>query len=70
MILTFSVGTLAGFGLIQFLRQSAAYLQYEFPVMAAVLYALALLGLPLLLTAGCLRTQKKIPLVERIRYVE
>ena len=30
----------------------------------------ALLGLPLILTAGCLRTQEKIPLVERIRYVE
>ena len=70
MILTFSVGTLVGFGLIQFLRRSAAYLQYEFPAMAAILYALALLGLPLLLTAGCLRTQEKIPLVERIRYVE
>lgn len=68
MLLTFSVGTLAGFGLIQVLRQSAAYLQYTFPAVAAMLYALALLGLPLLLTAGCLRTQERIPLVERIRY--
>lgn len=70
LILTFSVGTLAGFALIQFLRQSAAYLQYTFPIVAAIFYLLALLGLPLILTAGCLRTQEKIPLVERIRYVE
>ena len=70
LILTFSVGTLAGFALIQFLRQSATYLQYTFPIMAAIFYLLALLGLPLILTAGCLRTQEKIPLVERIRYVE
>lgn len=70
LILTFYVGTLAGFALIQFLRQSATYLQYTFPIMAAIFYLLALLGLPLILTAGCLRTQEKIPLVERIRYVE
>lgn len=70
LILTFSVGTLAGFALIQFLRQSATYLQYTLPIMAAIFYLLALLGLPLILTAGCLRTQEKIPLVERIRYVE
>ena len=70
LILTFSVGTLAGFALIQFLRQSATYLQYAFPVMAAIFYLLALLGLPMILTAGCLCAQKKIPLVERIRYVE
>lgn len=70
LILTFSVGTLAGFALIQFLRQSATYLQYTFPIMATIFYLLALLGLPLILTAGCLRTQEKIPLVERIRYVE
>lgn len=70
LILTFSVGTLAGFALIQFLRQSATYLQYTFPIMAAIFYLLALLGLPLILTAGCLRTQEKIPLVERICYVE
>lgn len=70
LILTFSVGTLAGFALIQFLQQSATYLQYTFPIMAAIFYLLALLGLPLILTAGCLRTQEKIPLVERIRYVE
>ena len=68
--LTFSVGTLAGFALIQFLRQSATYLQYTFPVMAAIFYLLALLGLPMILTAGCLCAQEKIPLVERIRYVE
>ena len=70
LILTFSVGTLAGFALIQFLRHSATYLQYTFPIMAEIFYLLALLGLPLILTAGCLRTQEKIPLVERIRYVE
>ncbi len=71
LILTFSVGTLSGFALIQFLQQSAAYLQYTFPIIAAIFYLLALLGLPLLiLTAGCLRSQEKIPLVERIRYVE
>lgn len=70
LILTFSVGTLAGFALIQFLQQSATYLQYTFPIMAAIFYLLALWGLPLILTAGCLHTQEKIPLVERIRYVE
>lgn len=70
LILTFSVGILAGFALIQFLRQSATYLQYTFPVMAAIFYLLALLGLPMILTAGCLCAQEKIPLVERIRYVE
>ena len=70
LLLTFSVGALAGFALIQFLRQSAAYLQYTFPVVAALFYLLALLGLPLILTAGCLRTQEKLPLVERIRYGE
>lgn len=70
LILTFSVGTLAGFALIQFLRQSAAYLQYTFPAVAALFYLLALLGLPLILTAGCLRTLEKLPLVERIRYGE
>ena len=70
LLLTFSVRALAGFALIQFLRQSAAYLQYTFPVVAALFYLLALLGLPLILTAGCLRTQEKLPLVERIRYGE
>lgn len=70
LILTLSVGTLAGFALIRFLRQSATYLQYTFPIMAAIFYLFALLGLPLILTAECLRTQEKIPLVERIRYVE
>ena len=70
LLLTFSVGALAGFALIQFLRQSAAYLQYTFPAVAALFYLLALLGLPLILTAGCLRTLEKLPLVERIRYGE
>ena len=70
LILTLSAGTLAGFALIRFLRQSATYLQYTFPIMAAIFYLFALLGLPLILTAECLRTQEKIPLVERIRYVE
>lgn len=70
VILTFSIGTLAGFALIQFLRQSATYLQYTFPIIAAIFYLLALLGLPLILTAGCLRAQEKIPLIERIRYVD
>lgn len=70
VILTFSIGTLAGFALIQFLRQSATYLQYTFPIIAAIFYLLALFGLPLILTAGCLRTQEKIPLIERIRYVD
>lgn len=70
LILTLSAGTLAGFALIRFLRQSATYLQYTFQIMAAIFYLFALLGLPLILTAECLRTQEKIPLVERIRYVE
>lgn len=70
LIITFSAGTLAGFALIQCLRRSAAYLQYKFPAVAAILYALALLGLPLLLIAGCLRIQAKIPLTERLRYAD
>ena len=68
LILTFSLGTLSGLALIRFLQQSATYLQYTFPIIAAGFYLLALLALPLILTAGCISVLERVPLVERIRH--
>lgn len=67
MLVTLVLGTLAGYGFIAFLRESAGYLTFRFPVIPALLYCLCLILVPLAVTALCLKTQHSVPLVERIR---
>lgn len=67
ILITFTFGTMAGFIFLSFMQKSAGYLEYHFPIIAAVLYMIGMIGIPMLISYGCLRRQHKISLVERIR---
>lgn len=70
MTVTLIAGTLAGYGFITFMQDSAGYLAFQLPVIPALLYCICLIFLPLVASSLCLKTQNKVPLVERIRYEE
>lgn len=67
ILITFTFGTIAGFTFISLMQKSASYLEYHFPVIAAILYVIGMIGIPMLIACGCLRRQHKISFVERIR---
>ena len=70
MLITLIAGTLAGYEFITFMQESAGYLAFQFPVIPALLYCICLTFLPLAASALCLKTQNKVPLVDRIKYTE
>ena len=51
------------------MKQSARYLRYEFPFLAAVFYTAAMLVIPAVLASLCLREQNRTALIERIKAV-
>lgn len=67
ILITLTCGTLAGFGFISFMQKSAGYLKYHFPIVAVILYIIGMIGIPMLISFGCLKRQNNISLVERIR---
>lgn len=67
ILITVTVGTLTGFGFIRFIQRSASYLQYQFPVVAIILYIVIIVSIPMLISFCCLKEQNKIALVERIK---
>lgn len=67
ILITVTVGTLTGFGFIRFIQRSASYLQYQFPVVAIILYIVIIISIPMLISFCCLKEQNKIALVERIK---
>ena len=67
LVITFTAGTLAGYGFIWYMKQSARYLRYEFPLLAAVFYTAAMLVIPAVLASLCLREQNRTALIERIK---
>lgn len=67
ILITLTLGTAAGFGFIFFMRRSADYLEYHFPVLAVLLYMTGMIGIPLIISFYALKKQTKISLVERIR---
>ena len=70
VLITLIAGTLAGYEFITFMQESAGYLAFQFPVIPALLYCICLTFLPLAASALCLKTQNKVPLVDRIKYTE
>ena len=67
ILITLTFGTITGFAFISFMQKSAAYLEYHFPINAVVLYIMGMIGIPMLISLGCLKSQNNISLVERIR---
>ena len=67
ILITLTFGTITGFAFISFMQKSAAYLEYHFPINAVVLYIMGMIGIPMLISLGCLKSQNNICLVERIR---
>lgn len=67
ILLTLTVGTAAGYGVISFMKKSASYLEYQFPVTAMILYSIGMLSIPLIISFISIKIQNKNSLVERIR---
>lgn len=67
ILITLTFGTITGFAFISFMQKSATYLEYHFPIIAVVLYIIGMIGIPMLISLGCLKRQNNISLVERIR---
>lgn len=67
ILLTLTFGTAAGFAFLSWMQKSASYLEYHFPVMAAVFYMAGMIGIPMLVSWGCLKRQNNVSLVERIK---
>ncbi|WP_347563999.1 FtsX-like permease family protein [Neglectibacter sp. X58] len=67
ILITLTFGTVTGFAFISFMQKSATYLEYHFPIIAVVLYIIGMIGIPMLISLGCLKRQNNISLVERIR---
>lgn len=67
ILITLTFGTITGFAFISFMQKSASYLEYHFPIIAVVLYIIGMIGIPMLISLGCLKRQNNISLVERIR---
>ena len=67
ILITLTFGTITGFAFISYMQKSASYLEYHFPIPAVVLYLIGIIGIPMLISLGCLKRQNNISLVERIR---
>ncbi len=67
ILLTLTFGTAAGFAFLSWMQKSASYLEYHLPVMAAVFYMAGMIGIPMLVSWGCLKRQNNVSLVERIK---
>ncbi|MFG6368983.1 MAG: ABC transporter permease [Lachnospiraceae bacterium] len=67
ILITLTLGTIAGFTFISWMQKSASYLEYHFPIIAVVLYIIGMTSIPMLISLACLKSQTKISLVERIR---
>ena len=67
ILITLTFGTITGFAFILFMQKTASYLEYHFPIIAVVLYIIGMIGIPMLISLGCLKRQNNISLVERIR---
>ena len=67
ILITLTFGTITGFAFISFMQKSATYLEYHFPIIAVALYIIGMIGIPMLISLGCLKRQNNISLVERIR---
>ncbi|MGI6499259.1 MAG: FtsX-like permease family protein, partial [Anaerostipes sp.] len=67
ILITLTLGTGLGFGFIYFMKNSAKYLEYQFPVVAAILYIIGMIGIPMLISFCCLKRQNKDSLVDRIK---
>lgn len=67
LAVTLTAGTLAGYGFIRFMQKSASYLHYQFPAAAVLIYAAAMILIPAVLSALCLKEQNRMSLVERIK---
>lgn len=71
LITTMGIGTLCGFALCRALYgMGAFYMSFRFPLVFALAYVAVLVLVPLLITAGCMRSFSKEALVERLRGVE
>lgn len=66
ILLTLTIGTMAGGAFIAFMRRSAGYLEYRFPAAAVGGYVAGMIGIPVLISFGCLKRLNRVSLVERI----
>ena len=67
IIITLTAGTAAGFGFICFMQRTASYLQYKFPLLAVVLYIIAMVFIPVVISLFCLKEQNKTSLAGRVK---
>ena len=67
IIITLTAGTATGFGFICFMQRTASYLQYKFPLLAVVLYIIAMVFIPVVISLFCLKEQNKTSLAGRVK---
>lgn len=67
ILITLTLGTMAGFGFISYMKESASYLEYQVPISAMVLYCIGMIVIPMIISFYCIKKQNKFSLVERIR---
>ncbi len=70
ILLTLTVGGAAGYGFVIALKKIADYLDYRFPLIPGILYAAGVIAVPVIISVFILKAQRKISLVERIRYTD
>lgn len=66
ILITLTVGTAVGYGLIRWFHKIASYMEYTFPWVWVLCYVGCVLLLPMLVAWGCLKVQNRRALVERI----
>lgn len=71
ILITFFVGTVAGYVTIEIFKHfDATYLEFHFPLVVFIAYVVCMILAPVILSAICLKNQKKLSLVERLRAIE
>lgn len=66
ILITLTVGTAVGYGVIWWFQKIASYMKYEFPWVGTLCYVGCVLILPMFVAWLCLKVQSRRPLVERI----
>ena len=49
------------------MQRTASYLQYKFPLLAVVLYIIAMVFIPVVISLFCLKEQNKTSLAGRVK---
>lgn len=67
LLITLTAGTAAGFAIVMFMKRIADYMEYRFPLTAAMLYIAGMVIIPAVISSLCMKMQTRASLVDRIK---